>query len=579
VVRLVLSYLKPHKGPLAIVVAQGIVQAFASLYLPDLNAKIINVGIAHADIGYILRYGGLMLLVVAVAAVAAVFGAYWSARVAMSVGRDMRGDVFRKVQTFSQNEINHFSTASLITRNTNDILQVQTMLVTLMGMMLLAPLFLVGGIIMALRQDLQLSWTIVGMVPLLVIVLVIVMVKLNPLFKRYQLKLDLVNQITRETLSGIRVIRAFARIDDEQRRFDEVNLEVADVGLKTLRAFAVVMPVVFIVVNVGTAVVTLFGGYRVAAGMPVGNLVAFLQYIGQILVALTMGTMLMAILPRASASLERLMKVLDAQPTIHDPEQPAALTSSNGKGPGLVEFTDVEFRYPGAETPVLSGITFVARPGQTTAIIGGTGSGKSTLVSLIPRFYDVTGGSIKIDGQDIREITREDLWSRLGFIPQKAFLFMGTIASNLRYGSQSATDDELWHALSIAQASDFVEDMEGGLDADIAQGGSNVSGGQRQRLAIARAIVKNAPVYIFDDSFSALDFKTDAMLRAALKDEMAGAAVLIVAQRVSTIMNADQIVVLDRGAIAGLGTHRELMESCPTYQEIVYSQLSEEEVA
>lgn len=578
-VRLVLSYLKPHKGPLAIVVAQGIVQAFASLYLPDLNAKIINVGIAHADIGYILRYGGLMLLVVAVAAVAAVFGAYWSARVAMSVGRDMRGDVFRKVQTFSQNEINHFSTASLITRNTNDILQVQTMLVTLMGMMLLAPLFLVGGIIMALRQDLQLSWTIVGMVPLLVIVLVIVMVKLNPLFKRYQLKLDLVNQITRETLSGIRVIRAFARIDDEQRRFDEVNLEVADVGLKTLRAFAVVMPVVFIVVNVGTAVVTLFGGYRVAAGMPVGNLVAFLQYIGQILVALTMGTMLMAILPRASASLERLMKVLDAQPTIHDPEQPAALTSSNGKGPGLVEFTDVEFRYPGAETPVLSGITFVARPGQTTAIIGGTGSGKSTLVSLIPRFYDVTGGSIKIDGQDIREITREDLWSRLGFIPQKAFLFMGTIASNLRYGSQSATDDELWHALSIAQASDFVEDMEGGLDADIAQGGSNVSGGQRQRLAIARAIVKNAPVYIFDDSFSALDFKTDAMLRAALKDEMAGAAVLIVAQRVSTIMNADQIVVLDRGAIAGLGTHRELMESCPTYQEIVYSQLSEEEVA
>jgi ATP-binding cassette subfamily B protein len=405
------------------------------------------------------------------------------------------------------------------------------------------------------------------------------MVKLNPLFKRYQLKLDLVNQITRETLSGIRVIRAFARIDDEQRRFDEVNLEVADVGLKTLRAFAVVMPVVFIVVNVGTAVVTLFGGYRVAAGMPVGNLVAFLQYIGQILVALTMGTMLMAILPRASASLERLMKVLDAQPTIHDPEQPAALTSSNGKGPGLVEFTDVEFRYPGAETPVLSGITFVARPGQTTAIIGGTGSGKSTLVSLIPRFYDVTGGSIKIDGQDIREITREDLWSRLGFIPQKAFLFMGTIASNLRYGSQSATDDELWHALSIAQASDFVEDMEGGLDADIAQGGSNVSGGQRQRLAIARAIVKNAPVYIFDDSFSALDFKTDAMLRAALKDEMAGAAVLIVAQRVSTIMNADQIVVLDRGAIAGLGTHRELMESCPTYQEIVYSQLSEEEVA
>ncbi|MHB8867680.1 MAG: ABC transporter ATP-binding protein [Thermoleophilia bacterium] len=578
--RLLVTYLKPYRAGIVLVVLLALAQAFANLYLPDLNAKIINNGVALGDTGYIVRMGGFMLLVTLLLGAVSIFLVYWGAKVAMAFGRDVRGALFRNVESFSQNEVNQFGAPSLITRGTNDVQQVQMMVAIALTMMIGAPLMGFGGIIMAMRQDLPLSAMLIVIIPVMGVVLGLITVRAVPLFRSMQVKLDRVNQVTREVLTGMRVIRAFARSQYEEQRFDEANADLTDTGLRVARLFALMFPALFGILNLSTVAIMYFGGLRVASGgMPIGNLIAFLTYVMQILISVLMATMMLAMVPRAAASADRIQEVLDVEPTIGDPAVPAALVSIDGGRRGRIEFKDAEFRYPGAENPVLSNVSFSVSPGRTTAIVGSTGSGKSTLISLIPRFYDVTGGSVEIDGLDIRTVNREDLWRQMGFVPQKAFLFSGTVASNLRFGAQEATDEELWHALSIAQAKEFVADMPEGLEAPVTQGGGNLSGGQRQRLAIARALVKKPNIYVFDDSFSALDFKTDSMLRAALKRQVSGASVIIVAQRVGSIMGADQIVVLDHGAVAGIGVHDELMETCETYREIVYSQLSAEEVA
>jgi ATP-binding cassette subfamily B protein len=494
----------------------------------------------------------------------------------MAVGRDIRGSIFRKVQTFSQQEVNLFGAPSLITRNTNDAQQVQMVLVFALNMMILAPIMAIGGIIMALQEDVPLSAVIVVIVPIMAVVIGLLLSRALPLFKAMQVKIDRVNQVMREKLSGIRVIRAFVRTEVEEARFDESNRDLTDTALKVNRLLALMMPALTVILNLSIVAVMWFGAFRIdSGGMPIGNLTAFLTYIVQILFAVMMATIMFVMVPRAAVSADRIQQVLLTEPSVNDPDNAAPARIEQG----FIEFEDVEFRYPGAEEPVLHNISFAAKPGEVTAIIGSTGSGKSTLISLIPRLYDVTGGRITIDGTDIREIRLADLWSRIGFVPQKAFLFSGTVASNLRYGESDADDERLWHALEVAQATSFVSEMPERLEAPIAQGGTSVSGGQRQRLAIARALVKKPEVYVFDDSFSALDFKTDSMLRAALKKEITQATTIIVAQRVSTIMHADRIIVLESGTIAGMGTHAELMETSPTYREIVYSQLTEEEIA
>lgn len=579
-IKLLLTYLKPYRKELALVVVLVFIQTFANLYLPDLNAKIINNGVVQGDTAYIMRTGVYMLLVALLLGACSILAVYWGSKVAMAFGRDVRGSLFRKVESFSQQEINLFGAPSLITRNTNDVQQVQMMVAIALTVMVGAPLMIIGGIVMALRQDAPLTITLAVIIPVMALVLGAIIRRAIPLFRSMQVKLDRINQVMRETLSGIRVIRAFARTEQEERRFDEANQDLTDTGLRVQRLFALMFPSLMIIFNFSTIAIMYFGGLRIASGgMPFGNLTAFMTYVAQILISVLMATMLSAMVPRAAASGDRIQQVLDVEPTVTDPVRPLAPADLDGGGRGLVEFKDVEFRYPGAQEPVLSGISFVVRPGQTTAIVGSTGSGKSTLISLIPRFYDVTSGSIEIDGVDIRDLKQDELWKQIGFVPQKAFLFSGTVASNLRYGSEEAGDDELWHALSIAQGQDFISGMADGLESPVMQGGANVSGGQRQRIAIARALVKKAPVYVFDDSFSALDFRTDSLLRAALKREVVDATVIIVAQRVSTILYADQIVVLDKGKIVGLGTHKELMETSETYREIVYSQLSAEEVA
>jgi ATP-binding cassette subfamily B multidrug efflux pump len=562
------------------VVFFALVQTFANLYLPDLNAKIINYGVAMGDTGYILRFGLYMLGIALILGAASITSVYWGSKVAMSMGRDIRAALFRRVEEFSQREMNQFGAPSLITRNTNDVQQVQMMVAMALTVMIGAPLMIVGGIVMALRQDALLTATLAVILPIMGAVLWAIISRALPLFRSMQVKIDRINQIMRETLSGIRVIRAFSRSEYEEARFDEANLELTNVGLRVTRLFALMFPSLFLILYYSTLAIMYFGGYRVASGdLAIGNLTALITYVMQILMYVLMATMMSAMIPRAAASGDRIQQVLDTEPTIDDPIAPIPLPGVDKGQRGHLTFKDVEFRYPGAEAPVLSGISFSASPGQTTAIVGSTGSGKSTLISLIPRLYDVTAGSIELDGVDIRRVQRDELWRQIGFVPQKVFLFSGTVASNLRYGDEEADEAELWRALSIAQAKDFVEGMPEKLEAPITQGGTNVSGGQRQRLTIARALVKRASIYIFDDSFSALDFRTDSMLRAALKHEVADATVLIVAQRVSTILHADQIIVLENGTIAGLGTHAELLECCETYREIVYSQLSEEEVA
>jgi ATP-binding cassette subfamily B multidrug efflux pump len=578
--RLLVGHLRPYWRTISVIVLLLLMQAIANLYLPTLNARIIDNGVLNGDAGYIGKTGGYMLVVAFLQIACAIASTYLSARTAMSFGRDVRGALFRKVESFSQAELNQFGTPSLITRNTNDVQQVQMMVVLGLSLLIFAPMMAIGGVIMALRQDQKLSISLAVILPIMIVVLWLIIRHAIPLFRSMQKKIDRINQVMRETLSGVRVIRAFARDTYEEGRFEEANQELTSVGLSVMRLFALMFPTLFGILNFSTVAVWYLGAHRVDSGhLEVGNLTAFIMYVMQILFAVLMATMLSAFIPRAAASASRIQEVLDVEPTIRDPEQPVPIPDLDGGPRGVVEFKNVEFRYPGAEAPVLSRITFTASPGRTTAIVGSTGSGKSTLISLIPRLYDITSGSVTIDGVDIRQLNRGDLWRQIGFVPQKAFLFSGTVAGNLQYGNAEADDDELWHALSIAQAKDFVEAMPEGLQEPIMQGGTNVSGGQRQRLAIARALVKKANIYIFDDSLSALDFKTDSLLRAALKKEVRDATILVVAQRVSSIMHADQIVVLDEGTIVGLGTHEELLQTCETYQEIVFSQLSAEEAA
>jgi ATP-binding cassette subfamily B multidrug efflux pump len=569
-------YLRPYAAPLALVMVLLLIGAIGNLYLPDLNADIINNGVARGDSDYILRIGALMLGVTAVLGVAAVVAVYWGARVAMGFGRDLRSAIFTKVETFSQVEVNHFGPASLITRNTNDVQQVQTVVFMALTVMISAPILIVGGIFMALRTDVPLSGLLVVVLPLMALIIGVVMSRLIPLFRAMQVKIDRINQVMREKLAGVRVIRAFVRTGHEEERFDEASRDLFATTLRVNRMFAVMIPTMTAIFNISTVAVIWFGAMRVSDGaMPIGNLTAFLQYLMQILFAVLTAVFMFILVPRGAVSAGRIREVLDSEPTIRDPENP--IVPSDPAQHGVVEFRDVEFRYPGAEDPVLRGISFRAAPGETTAIVGSTGSGKSTLINLIPRFYDATSGAVLVDGVDVREMDREYLWSRIGLVPQKAFLFGGTVASNLRFGDDDATEDELWRALEIAQGKEFVGEMEGGLDAPITQGGSNVSGGQRQRLAIARALIRKNGIFVFDDSFSALDFATDARLRAALAKELGAATVIIVAQRVGTIMNADRIIVMDGGAVVGIGTHRELLADNETYREIVYSQLSEAE--
>ena len=575
-IRLLATYLRPYRWPLAVVIVLVTVQALANLYLPNLNADIINNGVLTGDTGYIIRTGGLMLLVTFLVGVCAVVSVYFGSRTAMAFGRDVRSAIFRKVMSFSQKETNVFGTPSLITRNTNDVQQVQMVLIMTFNVMIMAPIMLVGGVIMALREDVPLSGLLIVIVPLVALVMGVIATRAMPLFRSMQKRTDRVQQVMRETLSGMRVIRAFVRTDHDEARYDVANRDLTDTALRTNRLFAMMIPFLFGIMNLSTVAIVWFGGLRIdSGGMPIGNLSAFLQYVMQILMSVMMAALMFVMVPRAAASAERIQQVLDSEAELCDPDVPAELPDPQG----LVEFDHVQFGYPGAEEPVLCDISFTAKPGQTTAIVGSTGAGKTTLVNLIPRFYDVTSGSVRIDGVDVRRLRQEDLWRLMGMVPQKSFLFSGTVASNLRYGDDTATDDELWKALGIAQAREFVSEMTGGLEAEIDQGGTNVSGGQRQRLAIARAVVRQPKVFIFDDSFSALDFKTDQQLRAALKHEIQGATVIIVAQRVGTILHADQIVVLDGGNVAGVGTHEELMKTCETYKEIVYSQLSREEAA
>ena len=552
------------------------VQSLANLYLPDLNADIINDGVAKGNTDLILATGAVMLVVTAVLAVTSIVAVYYGSRVAMGFGRDLRSSIFRAVEGFAQQEVNRFGTPSLITRNTNDVQQVQMLVLLLLNMMIAAPIMAIGGAIMAMRQDIPLSALLLIILPILAAIIGLVMSRALPLFRVMQVKVDRINLVMRETLAGVRVIRAFVRTDHEERRFDEANVDLTVTSLRVNRLFAITIPAIMALFNLSTVAVIWFGAQRVDSGeMPIGNLVAFLTYLLQILWSVMMAVFMFVMIPRAAASAERINEVMGTVPSVADPAAPVVPPPARGE----LAFEDVEFRYPGAEEPVLRGISFAIRPGEVTAIVGSTGSGKTTLLNLVPRFYDVTAGRVLLDGVDVRQLKRSDLWARVGLVPQKAFLFTGSVARNLRFGDEDATDAELWAALEVAQARDFVATMEGGLEAEITQGGGNVSGGQRQRLAIARTLVKRPAVYLFDDSFSALDARTDQRLRAALRARTKDATVVIVAQRVGTVMHADRIVVMDGGQVVGIGTHEELLAGNATYQEIVASQLTREDAA
>jgi ATP-binding cassette subfamily B protein len=575
-IRLLRTYLRPYSGALLAVVALQLVSTMANLYLPSLNADIIDKGVAKGDTGYILSTGGWMLVVTIAQIACSVAAVYFGARAAMSFGRDMRSAIFHKVGTFSAREVAQFGAPSLITRNTNDVTQVQMLVLMTCTMMIAAPIMCVGGIIMALRQDVGLSWLMVVCIPVLVVAIASIVVRMVPQFRAMQKRIDLVNRVLREQLSGIRVVRAFVREHDEAERFADANAALTQTALRAGRLMVLIFPTVMLVLNASSIAVLWFGAGRVDGGqMQIGALTAFLMYLMLILTSVMMATFMAIMIPRAAVCADRIGEVLKTESSVVPPPNPVREVRSRAE----LELRDVEFRYPGAAAPVLRDISFKATAGQTTAIIGSTGAGKSTLVSLVARLFDATSGTVLIDGVGVRDLDPEMLWNRIGLVPQKPYLFTGTVASNLRYGNPEATDEELWEALEVAQARDFVEEMPGGLEAPIAQGGTSVSGGQRQRLSIARALVRKPEIYLFDDSFSALDLTTDAKLRAALRRRTSDATVVIVSQRVSTITDADQIIVLDNGAVVGLGRHRELLETCPTYVEIVQSQLAAEPAA
>jgi len=575
-IRLLRTYLRPYIREVAFVVVLVSIQSVANLYLPNLNADIINNGVAKGDVPYIWHTGAVMLAVAVGMGVIAVIGVYFASTASMGVGRDLRGAVFGKVQTFSARELNQLGTASLITRNTNDVQQIQLFLQIALTLLVAAPIMAVGGVIMALRVDVQLSGLLLVILPIMAAIVGFMLLKGVPLFRVMQVKIDRINQVLREQIMGVRVIRAFNRTDYERERFETANADLTSTALRVNRIFVVAFPALMAVMNLTSVAVLWFGGHLVDNGsMSIGNLTAFMMYIIQILFSVMMAVAMVILVPRAEASAGRIQEVLRTVPSISDPSNPNEPAASTG----IVEFKAVTFGYPGGEHPVLEDLNFELRAGQTTAIIGGTGSGKTTLLDLIPRFFDVSAGTLLVDGVDVRQQSLERLWSVIGLVPQRAYLFSGTVADNLRFGNEQATDEELWHALEVAQAREFVAAMAEGLASPIDQGGTNVSGGQRQRLAIARALVKRPSIYLFDDCFSALDAGTDARLRAALRPETKTATVVIVAQRVSTIMQADRIIVLDDGCIVGLGTHTELMASCEPYREIVDSQLGEAAVA
>jgi ATP-binding cassette subfamily B protein len=569
-------HLQPYWNSIGLIVLFQFLQTLATLYLPTLNADIIDNGVIRGDTGYVMRVGGGMLGITVLQILAQGVAVYFGARTAMAIGRDLRESIFSRVQTFSAREVGQFGAPSLITRTTNDVQQIQMLVLLTFTLMVSAPIMCVGGIVLALRQDVPLSSLLLVIIPILIGVVGLIIVRMRPLFRSLQVKLDRVNQVMREQITGIRVIRAFVRDEREQARYAVANDDLTQVSLKAGKIMALMFPSVMLIVNISSVVVLWFGGHRIDGGaMEVGALTAFLSYLMQILMSIMMATFMFIMIPRAEVCAERIQEVVGTDSSVTPPVAPVTEVTRHGE----LELRDVSFRYPGAEAAVLSDVRLIARPREITAVIGSTGSGKTTLINLVPRLFDVTEGSVLVDGVDVRELD-PDLLSRLvGIVPQRPYLFTGTIASNLKYGNPDATDAELWEALEIAQAKDFVQNMEGQLNAPIAQGGTNVSGGQRQRLAIARALVHRPEIYLFDDSFSALDYATDAALRAALTEYIADATVVIVAQRVSTIRDADRIIVLDDGKVVGSGTHEELMDGNPTYREIVLSQLTEQEAA
>ena len=575
-IRLVRTHLQPYRQWLAMIVLLQFVGTVAALFLPSLNADIIDKGVATGDTSYIVRTGGVMLAVAVLQIGCSVAAVWFSARTAMSFGRDLRSAIFSRVGSFSQREVQHFGAPSLITRETNDVQQVQMLVLMTCTLMVAAPIMMVGGVVMAMRTNFGLSWLLGIAIPALLVSVALIVTRMVPSFRAMQDRIDEVNRLLREQITGVRVVRAFVRERHETQRFAVANDELTTVAVRAGRWLATMFPTVMLILNVSSVAVLWFGGHRVENGqMQVGELTAFLAYLVQILMSVMMATFMLMMVPRSAVCADRISEVLDTRSSVVPPEDPVTSVSEHG----TLAFEHVELTYPGADVPVVRDVSFEARPGETVAIIGSTGAGKSTMVNLVARLFDVTGGRVLVDGVDVRQLEPDLLWSTIGLVPQRAWLFSGTVRSNLQYGRPDATDEQMWQALEVAQGRAFVEAMPEGLDAPISQGGTNVSGGQRQRLAIARALIRSPEIYLFDDSFSALDLATDARLRAALRPVTREATVLIVAQRVSTIRDADLILVVEDGEVVGRGRHDDLLESCVTYQEIVESQLSAEEAA